>query len=311
MPSAPVNRFKEVNLAQLRSFCECVRQGSFAAAARALHLSQPAVWQQVRALERLAGVPLLERQGRILRLTADGRIFWEQAHAVLGNVESLWATFDERRQALPRIVTVLATPAVLSEELAPAVVAFRAAYPEIELRLQSQHGLPILDQLTRGDADLAVVPADVLAGADLAQFNREQLGHRPATLVVAESHPFARDSVPDWEDLVREPLILPLEDNSWFVQVLEVLRTQGYAERLRAVVRVNHILAAQTFVGYGLGPALMPMPGPGRPPPGLAYCRLDHLLPGLPIYLLSRRGVALRPHAERFVEVLRANWSAC
>lgn len=300
-----MDRFKEVTLAQLRTFCECVRQGSYAAAARVVHLSQPAVWQQVRALERMAGVPLLQRRGRSLQLTEDGRILWEQAHTVLGNVDSLWATFHERRATLPRSLTVIATPALLSEELAPAIVEFHRTHPDVHLRLQSQHGVPVLDWLTRGDADLAIVPADVLAIAEPAQFPREQLGQRVATLILPANHRWAKRSKWTLEELAQMPLILPLEDNLWWLQVYELFRVHGLADRLRSLLRVGHILTAQNLVRHGLGPALMPMPEHGQPPNGLVHCSLDPLLPQLPLYLLTRRGVALRPAAQQFVEVAR------
>jgi len=306
-----IDRFKEVSFSQLRTFCECVRQGTYAAAARVLHLSQPAVWQQVRALERLAGVPLLQRHGRTLRLTEDGQILWEQAHTVLGNVESLWATFHERRQSLPRTLTVIATPALLSEELARPIAAFHQAHPEITLRLQSQHGLPVLDWLTRGDADLAIVPADVLQVADDAQFCLEQLGQRIATLIISTHDRRAHRRKLELSDLTKTPLILPLEDNQWFVQVLAILRTHDLADRLQPAMHVGHILTAQTLVGLGVGPALMPMPEHSSPPAGLVYRKLDHLLPRLPLHLLTRRGIALRPHVRLFVEVVRTHLAAC
>lgn len=302
-----MDRFKEINFAQLRAFCECVRQGSYAAAARALHLSQPAVWQQVHALERSAGVRLLERHGRTVRMTEDGRILWEQAHTVLGNVESLWTTFHERRRALPRTLTVIATPALLSEELAQPIVEFHRAHPDVTLRLQSQHGLPVLDWLTRGDADLAIVPADFELIADPAQFLREEVGQRVATLIVDEQHPLARRRKLVLQDLIRTPLILPLEDNRWFIRVHETLRAHSLAEQLRSTLRVGHILTAQKLVSKGIGPALMPMPKHAVPAVGLVFRTLEQLLPPLPIYLLTRRGVALRPQAQQFVELVRTH----
>ncbi|MCS6976717.1 MAG: LysR family transcriptional regulator, partial [Gemmatales bacterium] len=280
-----MDRYKEISFTQLRAFCECVRQGSFAGAARSLQLSQPAVWQQVRALERLAGVLLLERRGRTLQLTEEGRLLWEQAHTVLGNVDSLWTTFHERRQALPRTLTLIATPALLAEELIEPVVKFHRAYPDVTLRLQSQHGQPVLDWLTRGDADLAVVPADMLLIADPAVFHREQLGRRIATLITAKDHPLARRRRMTLHALTEYPLILPLEDNAWFVQVREVLEQHRFSEKLRCQLRVGHILSALNLVRSGLAPALMPMPQHAEPPKGLLYRSLDHMLPDLPIYL--------------------------
>ena len=65
-------RYKELRPGQLRAFCACVRHKTFSAAARALGMSQPAVWHQVRALERQFGATLLLRNGRNWELSEDG-----------------------------------------------------------------------------------------------------------------------------------------------------------------------------------------------------------------------------------------------
>ena len=62
----------DVQFQQLRTFYEVATTGSFTRAAEKLYLTQPAVTQQVRALETELGFPLLERQGRRIRLTPAG-----------------------------------------------------------------------------------------------------------------------------------------------------------------------------------------------------------------------------------------------
>src|SRR5262245_7132431 len=129
------HRYKDWNLAQLRTFCECVRHKSYAAAARALRLSQPTVWLQVKGLERVWKVPLLERHGRELRLTEDGREFWELAHLVLDAADSLREQAKEVRSHGARSLTVVATPSLLTEEFAEPIVAFCRDHPQVRLTL--------------------------------------------------------------------------------------------------------------------------------------------------------------------------------
>ncbi len=62
------DRHKDLQLAELRSFCLAATQGTFAEAAEAAGISRAAVWQQVRALERRLGIVLLRRQGRTVEL---------------------------------------------------------------------------------------------------------------------------------------------------------------------------------------------------------------------------------------------------
>ena len=67
------HRYKEIQLAQLRSICVAAVERNFTAAAKALGLSASTVWQQVRALERELKAKLLRRRGREVDLTDEGR----------------------------------------------------------------------------------------------------------------------------------------------------------------------------------------------------------------------------------------------
>src|SRR5262245_3389528 len=131
MPENAALRYKDLNLGQLRAFAACVRHQSFSAAARALAMSQPAVWQQVRALERSVGAGLLRKRGRQLATTEDGDLFLELAASVLGSVDSLQEAFAQRRRQAPRSLVVIGSPGVISEELARPVAAFCRKHPAL------------------------------------------------------------------------------------------------------------------------------------------------------------------------------------
>ena len=79
MAHAKRRGYKELSLAQLRSFCAVCRQGGYAAAARELLLTSPAVWEQMQALERHYGRRLLDRQGNAVRPTVEGEHLLEMA----------------------------------------------------------------------------------------------------------------------------------------------------------------------------------------------------------------------------------------
>src|SRR5208283_4877332 len=174
MATKDVQRYKELQLGQLRAFCACVRHQSFSAAARALQVSQPAVWQQVRALERHFGVGLLHRQGRELQPSEEGRVLLELAASILGSVDSLQEAFTQRCRDMPRELVVIGSPGVIAEELARPVVEFCRRHPKIRLTLLNYAGLRTLDLLLADEADFAVLP--------LAS---EVVGHRQ--LLVAET----------------------------------------------------------------------------------------------------------------------------
>src|SRR5438093_11386242 len=94
MPSATHRRaYKEVRLQQLRSFCETARLGSLKAAAEALGLAQPTVWEQVHALEREFGQKLVEPHGRGCQLTEAGRVLVGLAAPLVAGIDALKRNF--------------------------------------------------------------------------------------------------------------------------------------------------------------------------------------------------------------------------
>src|SRR4029453_12329712 len=78
--------FKDLTLAQLRSFCVVARVGSYAAAARELSLTSPAVWEQMQGLARHYGCRLLVRRGNGIAVTAEGEQLLEMVRPLLAGI---------------------------------------------------------------------------------------------------------------------------------------------------------------------------------------------------------------------------------
>ena len=83
------------SLPDLRAFVTVGRMQSFAAAARALHLSQPALTRRVQKLEATLGVQLIDRDTRQLRLSSVGRDFFFKAKRVLDDLDAARQFMDQ------------------------------------------------------------------------------------------------------------------------------------------------------------------------------------------------------------------------
>ena len=111
-----------MELRQLLSFRSVVREGSFTAAAKALHLTQPAVSLHVKSLEDEVGARLLERDGRGVRLTPAGRVFLDAADAALAGLEEARRRIEEM-EAPGRGTLLLACGDTVALNLLPPVLA--------------------------------------------------------------------------------------------------------------------------------------------------------------------------------------------
>jgi DNA-binding transcriptional LysR family regulator len=154
-----------MNLERLRVFLQIVDSGSMSAAARAVHLTQPALSRTLRLLEDEVGVPLFERRGRALVLNAGGRALVPRARALLAASERL--ALETRRSAERSYFDVrLGTIDSVATYLFPRTLpALRTAFPELAVKLSTARTSVLLGRIRAGELDLAIVAhSDAPAG---------------------------------------------------------------------------------------------------------------------------------------------------
>ena len=93
--------YKDASLSQFRSFCEVCRRGGYAAAARELMLTSPAVWEQMQALEYHYGMKLLERAGPGVRPTVHGKRLLELIRPLVAGLDSTREVLQQQDGAFP------------------------------------------------------------------------------------------------------------------------------------------------------------------------------------------------------------------
>jgi DNA-binding transcriptional LysR family regulator len=146
-----------MHLDRLRVFLQIVDSGSMSAAARVVHLTQPALSRTLRLLEEEVGVPLFERRGRALVLTAGGRALVPRGRALLAESERL--AIETRRAAERayfdvRVGTVDSVATYLFPKTLPAL---RRAFPELAVKLSTARTSVLLGRLRAGELDLAII----------------------------------------------------------------------------------------------------------------------------------------------------------
>lgn len=138
-------------LPMLRAFEAAARLGGFSAAARALNVTHAAVAQQVRALEREIGTPLIHREGKGMMLTPEGARLGAALTDGFGLIQGAVTAIRARREGDP--VTVTMTPSFATQWLMPRLWSFWEAHPDINVSLRPDYRL--LD-LRREGIDLGV-----------------------------------------------------------------------------------------------------------------------------------------------------------
>lgn len=180
---------KNATFRQWRVFSEVARHLSFSKAAQVLHLTPPAVTQQVKELEGHVGLPLFVRQGRQVQLTTAGEYMLVYARRLIGTVQ-------EAEEAVARLMKSEAGTLTLgvvstAQYFLPQLLArFRALYPGVEVRLQVGNRGQLVQWIKGGDVDLAMMgkpPKELQARADAFALH-------PQVFVVPPHHPMLEDA---------------------------------------------------------------------------------------------------------------------
>ncbi|TYB56403.1 LysR family transcriptional regulator [Nonomuraea sp. PA05] len=136
---------------------ELARRGTIAAVAEAVTFTPSAVSQQLSALEREAGVPLLERTGRTVTLTPAGHLLVEHAQAVLEQLERASAALAAARGGPSGPLRIGAFPTAARVLLPPALAALTGAHPGLEPMVAEIDPADVSAALRAGDLDVALV----------------------------------------------------------------------------------------------------------------------------------------------------------
>ncbi|WP_030759569.1 MULTISPECIES: LysR family transcriptional regulator [unclassified Streptomyces] len=140
---------------RLRVFAAIAREGSVTAAAAALHYAQPSVSHHLARLEAEAGVPLVQRAGRGIRLTEAGRLLADRAEEILGRIDSARTELAAHAGLSAGRVRLAAFPSALATVVPTVAAAFGVAHPDVELALTEAEPPEALAALRRGEVDVA------------------------------------------------------------------------------------------------------------------------------------------------------------
>ncbi|WP_248966007.1 LysR family transcriptional regulator [Sphaerisporangium perillae] len=260
-----------LDVRKLRLLRELARRGTIAAVADALAYTPSAVSQQLAALEREAGVPLLERAGRRVALTPAGATLAQHTEGVLALLEQASAALAATRAGLVGPLRIGAFPTAVRTILPPALVALGHDHPGLELRVTELDPAAVPEALRDGRLDIALVhdydyvPTEPDPGLDT-----EPLIEETIYLASAGAHPGAdADPIPraagEALRIHREaPWIVGTPETLCHTMAIRACQAAGFTPRVRH--HADDFTTVLALVAAGQGVALVPELGAIDPP---------------------------------------------
>ncbi|MBV9120415.1 MAG: LysR family transcriptional regulator, partial [Chloroflexi bacterium] len=267
-----------------------------------LHVSQPAVSLQIKALEKSARVRLFDRRGNVLSLTEAGRALYDSAVSMMNAEDQANRVMSELSGAKRGRLRVGANTTGGMYVIPEVLAAFQDQWPEAEIDLHIEPAVRIFERLHQNILDIGFVGGPI----DDQRFDVEHLVSDPLTLIVSPKHPFAKRAKVTLPELAQEPFIVPEATSVMRIQFEKALQNAGVT--IRVALQLHEAEPVKKAVEANLGIGIVPASAVTRELAGGHLVTADVVGLTIPRYLemISRKGKYLAPITRQFRDFTRA-----
>ncbi|MCW5648630.1 MAG: LysR family transcriptional regulator [Ramlibacter sp.] len=294
----------QFDLTDLRLFTLTADEGNLTRAAAGRHLSLAAASARIKALEQQAGLPLLYREARGVRLTPAGEAFLHHARGVLRQTEQLRSDLQDYSGGLRGHVRLLANTTAVTDFLPEILPAFLKANPRVNIDLQEKPNAEIARGVMDGRADLGIVAGQVdTLGLRAIHFSTDRL-----VLVVPRGHRFARRKRIEFAQTLDEDAVGMNEGSTLAAFLAQMTDKLGKPQKLR--IQLASFDAMCRMIGAGVGVGIVPESAARRNlgPMHLASVELTDAWSVRERYILVREREVLPAYAQSLIDSLLAHY---
>lgn len=247
-----------MDLHQLRIFHATVVHQGFTRASQELRLSQSTISLHIKQLESTLGCALFSRIGKRVLLTDAGRLLFEHCEHIfqaVSNAEHAIKELNGMQRGRVRFGTGATT---LIYQLPPALEAYRARFPQIELVIVSDTTDVLVRDLKAARLDLALV----MESLDDHELNYQQLCQEEVRIALPSSHPLANKQALSVRELAELKFVLYEQKTVMRKLIDDYFASLGVSPQITMVM--ENIEAIKSVVGTGLGASVLPVHSVGQ-----------------------------------------------
>ena len=288
-----------ITLRQLRAFLAIVNLGSLTAAARQLHLTQPALTVQLRQLERALGLRLMDRTTRAVSPTATGADFARALAPLLIELDKVIERVQDQAALRHGRVDLGTLPSLASTVLPAVISRLRSSHPGLQVRMREAVTGPVGEMVRAGLVDFGICGSMQEDG----ELEIVPLFDDPLLLVFPHGHLICASPSITLKQLSEVPLLLPEPDSG-----IRRLVDQAFTSAGLRVEPVQEAVSTGTLVGMvraGLGFGVLPSTAVEMDViPDLDALEIGDPPLTRPIALVRKAGRSASPAADQFLKTL-------
>lgn len=243
---------KDIDLISLRLFVAVCEEGNIARAAEREALVASAVSRRISAIESEIGTPLLVRGRRGIKPSPAGETLLREARGILRSMDRLHAELSEYASGVQGHVRLVATTAVMAEDIAEDIGSFLNLHPGVRISTEERVSPEVVRAVREGAADIGVL----WDASDVGDLQVQPYRYDHMCLAVRHDHPLAGSQQVSFE-AIMDQIAVGVAPGGMVDTLLRreaAIRSHSLAYR----IQVSGIDAAVRFVAAGLGPAILP-----------------------------------------------------
>lgn len=293
------------DLTDLRLFVATAEENNLTRAAVRQHLSLAAASARIKGLEVQAGLPLLYREARGVRLTPPGEAFLHHARGLLRQTDQLRLDLQEYGAGLRGHLRVFANTTAVSDFLPELLPGFLAANPQVNVDLQEKPNAEIARGVLDGRADMGIVAGQVdTLGLHSIHFSTDRL-----VLVTQASHRFAKRKKIAFAEILDEDAVGMQQGSTLQSFLAQVTDKLGKHQKLR--IQLSSFDAMCRMIGAGVGVGILPESAAlrNRDAMNLALVELSDTWNIRERFILVRDRSSLPVYAQALIETLSGHYA--
>jgi len=243
-----------IDIVKLKTFITVADLGSFSKSSDVLYVTQPAITQQIKSLEKTIGCKLLRRQGGKIVLTEEGERLYQKAKLLLESYDNLVKEMSQLKKDIKDTLYIGSSPTFGEYRLPKLIVEFQKLYPGITVKLYVDTSKKIEDGILNGLINVGVVDKEADSKINSVELFRDEL-----VLCVGKNHELAKKDIIEPEDLYTIDLVMREAYSCTRKTVKETLEAMGINfELLNIKIETNSIRSIMNIVKSGYGASFFP-----------------------------------------------------
>ena len=298
----PLDQFivNYMHIENFKIFSDLVESESFSRAAKLNGITQSAVSQQLRAMEKHFSILIVDRSQKQFRLTREGQKLYESAKEILYLYDKLNSELQEMKKVISGTIHISTVYSIGLHELPPYVKVFLAKFPEVNIRVEYRRANMVYEDILTNSIDLGLIAyPQKHKQLEVLPFHDDIL-----VLVVSPEHPFAQRNSVDIQDVAGQKFI-GFEPDIPTRKATDIIFKEANIEA-EPVMEFDNVETVKRAVEINAGIAILPQTTVIREEAQglLKVLKFTNQTYKRPLALIHRKGRVLTPAIKKLIDLL-------